>query len=139
MSEENNSKTPFQEVPSQEVPVKESEPVEKNETTAKTATVLKENLDGLLCYVFGFITGIIFLVIDKESQFVKFHAIQSILFSVMIIVLNFVLDFIPVLGWILSGILNIVFFVLWIIVMVKAYKMEKFKIPIIGNITENQL
>lgn len=103
----------------------------KNEPTKKTSTGLQENVEGLLCYLGGWITGLIFFLIEKESKFVRFHAVQSIAVSVVL----FVLGFIPVVNifiWILSVIL-------WILLMVKAYQGKMFKLPIIGNFAEKQV
>jgi uncharacterized membrane protein len=99
---------------------------------------MNENLAALLSYVLGFITGIIFFVIEKESKFVKFHAMQSILVSAALMVLSFVLGFIPFIGWLALILLGPVSFVLWIILMVKAYKYVWFKLPVVGDIAEKQ-
>ena len=47
------------------------------EKKERSSTGLDENVAGFLCYLFGFVTGIVFLVVEKESRFVKFHAMQS--------------------------------------------------------------
>jgi len=47
------------------------------EEKKRSSTGLDENVAGFLCYLFGFVTGIVFLVVEKESRFVKFHAKQS--------------------------------------------------------------
>jgi len=95
---------------------------------AKSSTGLEENVAGLLCYVAGWITGLIFFLIEKDSQFVKFHAMQSIItFGACVI-----LGFIPVIGWIIW----ILALVLWILLMVKAYQGQKFKLPLIGDLAE---
>lgn len=100
---------------------------------------MDENIAGLLTYVGGLITGIIFLVLEKENKFVRFHAMQSIAVTVTMIVLSIVLSFIPVIGWILGLLLGPVSFVLWVFLMFKAYKGEKFKLPFIGDIAESQV
>jgi len=95
---------------------------------AKSSTGMEENVAGLLCYVVGWITGLIFFLIEKDSQFVKFHAMQSIItFGACVI-----LGFIPVIGWIIW----ILALVLWILLMVKAYQGQKFKLPLIGDLAE---
>lgn len=95
---------------------------------AKSSTGLEENVAGLLCYVAGWITGLIFFLIEKDSKFVKFHAMQSIItFGACVI-----LGFIPVIGWIIW----ILALVLWILLMVKAYQGQKFKLPLIGDLAE---
>ena len=107
-------------------------------SVSKSSTGMNENLAALLSYVLGFITGIIFFVIEKESKFVKFHAMQSILVSAALMVLSFVLGFIPFIGWIALILLGPVSFVLWILLMVKAYKYIWFKLPVVGDIAEKQ-
>jgi uncharacterized membrane protein len=116
-------------------------------STASGGTGLAENVAGLLCYVLGWITGLIFLLIDKRP-FVKFHAAQALVTfgALHIIQILFIfLNFGSLLGgwstWILStfiwGVLGLLGFVLWILCMVKAYQGQRFKLPIVGDIAEN--
>ncbi|SCZ02165.1 DUF4870 domain-containing protein [Alkaliphilus peptidifermentans] len=105
----------------------------------KSSLGMDENVAALLSYLLGFITGIIFYVLEKDSRYVKFHAMQSILVSVALMVLSFVLGFIPIIGWIISLLISPLTLVLWIILLVKAYKGAWFKLPIIGDIAEKQL
>jgi len=108
-----------------------------SEAGGKTSTGLQPNVAGLLCYLFMWVTGLIFLLIEKENQFVRFHAIQSIALNVVLWVLYVILWFIPIIGWIINIFLAIGIFILWIVCMYKAYKGEKFKLPVIGNFAEN--
>ena len=103
---------------------------------AKTSTGLEENVAGLLTYVLGWVTGLIFFLIEKENKFVRFHAMQSIIFSAVMMILYVILGWIPVVGWILMPILGIFIFVLWIILMIKAYQGIMFKLPVIGDMAE---
>ena len=103
---------------------------------SKSSTGMQENVAGLLCYLLGWITGLIFLLIEKESKFVRFHAIQSIVVFGAYTVLSIILRLIPVIGWILGIILGIVAFIIWIIMMVKAYQGLKYKLPVSGDIAE---
>ena len=105
---------------------------------------LQENVAGLLCYILGWVTGLIFLLIDKRP-FVKFHAAQSIAMSIGVIVLYIALAIfmgvlhvmhIFFLGLLIYPILWLALFLLWIFVMYKAYQHEKYKLPIIGNLVE---
>jgi uncharacterized membrane protein len=109
---------------------------------AKSSTGMEENVAGLLCYLLGWITGLIFFLIEKDSKFVRYHAMQSIVvfgaLTVAQILLN-ILAMIPfigiafaVIGW-LVWILTVV---LWIILMVKAYQGKKIKMPWAGNVAE---
>ena len=106
---------------------------------------LQPNVAGALCYVLTLITGIIFLVLDpyNKDRFIRFHAFQSILFFVawfaVIIVLGIMTSVLP---WPLHMLLLLAArvggFVLWIFLMYKAYNNEMFKLPVIGDIAEQQ-
>jgi uncharacterized membrane protein len=102
------------------------------------STGLQPNVAGLLCYVLGWVTGIIFLVIEKDNEFVRFHAWQSIVVFGALTVASVVLGFIPIIGWVVAWLLSVAGFILWIILMIKAYQGQRFKLPIAGNIAENQ-
>lgn len=104
----------------------------------KGAFGLDENIAAALCYSLGFITGIIFFISEKESKFVKFHAMQSIITFVSIWVLRFLVDLVPLIGWLLSLLLSPLTLVLWIVLILKAHRYEYFKLPIIGDIAEEQ-
>jgi uncharacterized membrane protein len=108
------------------------------ETKGKSSTGMDENVAALLTYVFGLVTGILFLVIEKESKFVRFHAFQSILISAAFIILNMVLGFIPIIGWLISLLLSPVGFILWLILLYQAYQGKWFKLPVIGDYAEEQ-
>lgn len=105
----------------------------------KSSTGLEANLAALLSYLFGIITGVIFFALEKDSKFVKFHAMQSILISAALFLLNIVLGFIPVIGWIVGVIIAPLSFILWIFLMVQAYKGKWYKLPILGDTAEKQL
>jgi uncharacterized membrane protein len=108
----------------------------ENKDLGKCSTGMQPNLAALLSYVVGIITGVIFYLIEKENKFVRFHAMQSILTFGGFLVLNVILAFIPVIGWSLMPILGILQLIVWIILMVKAYQGETFKLPIVGDIAE---
>ncbi len=105
----------------------------------KTSIGMQANVAALLSYLAGFITGIIFYVIEKDNKFVRFHAMQSIIAFGALFVLNMVLAFIPFIGWVLMPVVSIVTLVLWILLMVKAYQGESFKLPIAGDMAEKQV
>ena len=105
---------------------------------------LEENVAGLLCYVLGWLTGLIFLLIDKRP-FVRFHAAQSIGLSVGLIVVYIVLGIgfatlaFMHLGFLALAVYPLIWllvFILWVMLMYKAYKHEKFMLPVIGKIAE---
>jgi uncharacterized membrane protein len=102
----------------------------------KTSSGLQANVAALLAYLVGFITGIIFFLIEKDNKFVRFHAMQSIVVFGSLFVLQMVLMFIPVIGWMIAPLIGILGLILWIILMIKAYQGELFKLPIAGDIAE---
>lgn len=104
----------------------------------KTSTGLQQNVAGLLCYVLTWLTGIIFLIIEKDNKVVKFHAWQSIFTFGAIFIVEIILIFIPFIGWILGILLYILAFILWILLMYKAYQGQMWKVPIAGNIAAKQ-
>jgi len=105
---------------------------------AETSIGLQRNIAGLLCYVAGWITGIVFLVIEKKSTFVKFHAWQSIMTFAVLNVAYLILFWIPVIGWVLGWLIGILGFVLWIILIIQAGTGKMWKLPWVGNWAEKQ-
>lgn len=108
-------------------------------TGQATSTGLDENVAAALAYAFGFITGLIFLLLEKDNRFVKFHSLQSIFTSISLIVLFTVIGLIPILGIIISLLMTPVMIIVTILLVYKAYKGEWFKVPFIGDLVENQL
>jgi len=104
-----------------------------------TAGGLSENSAAALSYL-TFIPAIIFLVIEpyNKSAFVRFNAIQCIAFSVVAFGAHIVLIFIPIIGWLISLVLTVVFFVLWVMCLMKASKGEWYKLPIVGDFAMGQ-
>lgn len=109
-------------------------------STGGKGTGLEPNVDGLLCYLVGWITGLIFFLIKPNDKFVRFHAMQSIIvfgaFSVVWCILWVFWWVAPVVTWAFWATLWIGEVALWIILMVKAYQGERFKLPVAGNIAE---
>ncbi len=114
---------------------------------------LDENVAGLLCYIFWWISGLIFLLVDKRP-FVRFHAAQDIAFNIALFAVSVVfwiivifLTFVTALLHVPIGILTaflwplvgIAFFGTWIFLMYKAYNHEMFKLPIIGDMVEKMV
>ena len=100
-----------------------------------TSTGIKENIAGLLCYLLAWITGLIFLLIEKENKTVRFHAWQSIFVFLPLTILNMILSIVPVIGWIIT----VITFVFWVVLMYKAYKGEKYKVRWAGDWAEKQV
>lgn len=104
----------------------------------RSSTGLDVNLASALTYVLGFITGVVFLVIEKDSRLVRFHAMQSTIVFVSLFVLNVVLGSVPFFGWMLVPLIFPVSLILWLILLYKAYQGEKFKLPVVGDIAEQK-
>jgi uncharacterized membrane protein len=123
--------------------------------TGKSSTGLEENLAALLSYVFGWLSGLIFLLIEKDSRLVRFHAMQSILLNVCVAVVAFVLWIvmfilllvISQISGSLSTIMGLLFtlvwlafsvgiLIAWVMCLIKAYQSQFFKLPVIGDFAE---
>ena len=108
-------------------------------TAGGSSTGLEPNVAGLLCYVGGWISGIVFLVIEEKSKFVRFHALQSVVTFGALTVAGALLGWIPYAGSIFGTIIGILAFILWIVLMVKAYQGELYKVPVAGQVAEGLL
>ena len=106
---------------------------------AESSTGLSENVAGLLCYVVGWVTGIIFLVLEKKSTFVKFHAYQSIMTFGVLFVVSLIFSWIPIIGWIIGTLIGILSFILWIILIIQAGTGKMWKVPLAGDWAEKQI
>jgi uncharacterized membrane protein len=106
---------------------------------AAPAGGLSETAAGAIAYI-TIIPAIIFLAMEpyNRSSFVRFHAWQSIFLGVAAVALNLILGVIPIIGWLLMLPVGLGFLILWVIVIIKASKGERFKIPFIGNYAEQQ-
>jgi uncharacterized membrane protein len=123
--------------------------------TTKSSTGLDENIAALLSYVFGWVSGLIFFLIEKDSRLVRFHAMQSILLNVCIAILGIVIWIITfiliiigaavgdVVGMIFSllatliwVVFSIALLIAWIMCLIKAFQSQYFKLPVIGNFAE---
>jgi uncharacterized membrane protein len=108
----------------------------------KSSTGLESNIGGLLSYVLGWITGLILFLIEEKDEFIRFHAMQSIIFfgAVTAVMIVFgILEWIPFIGLlfvVLTALLGLFAFVMWIILMVKAYQGERYKLPVAGDMAE---
>ncbi|MFB6172294.1 MAG: DUF4870 domain-containing protein [Haloarculaceae archaeon] len=125
---------------------------------SETSTGLDENLAGALSYLFGFLTGIAFLLLEPDNAYVRYHAAQSIavfglafVASVVLSVVGSVLSAILLTGGragfavfgLLSLLLTLVWlafalvtFAAWLYLMVKAYQGETPRIPVAAGIAD---
>lgn len=102
---------------------------------------ISENVAGALCYLAGFITGIIFLVIDpyNRNKFVRFHAFQSIFTHLGLIAFSIVFSIVTHgFGLVLFPLIGLLTLGLWIYLMVTAYQGKRVKLPLVGDLAEKQ-
>ncbi|MFU8795724.1 MAG: zinc-ribbon domain-containing protein [Dehalococcoidia bacterium] len=116
---------------------------------AESSTGMSANIAGLLCYLFTWITGIIFVVIEKKSTFVRFHAWQSIMvFGVLTVAQIIFSGILATIGavtvspglilfaWVVGIIIWILIVILWIVLMIMAGTGRMWKVPGAGNWAE---
>jgi uncharacterized membrane protein len=118
-------------------------------SAGNTGSGLAENVAGPLCYVFGWITGLVFLLIDKRP-FVRFHAAQSIVVFGGLHIVRIGLGIVLGVGWMGGGwiwtgftigaalisLIGLLSLVLWILLMVKAFQGERFRVPIAADFAD---
>lgn len=125
-----------------QVPVAGPAPV-MTTNPAGTQTGLQPNVAGLLCYLLGWISGLIFYLVEKD-RFIRFHAMQSIItFGATFIIHQILYRVIWALSfrlWALASLINTLFWIaefgLAVFLMVKAYNGERYKLPTIGDLAE---
>lgn len=101
-----------------------------------TSLGMQPHVEALLAYLGVFVTGVIFYVLEKENKFVRFHAMQSIVTFGALFVAGLIISHIPFVGWVLLPVIWIAEVVLWILLMLKAYQGELFKVPFAGEIAQ---
>jgi uncharacterized membrane protein len=104
------------------------------EEKEQSSTGLEENVAGFFCYLLGFVTGIVFLAVEKKSTFVKFHAKQSTITFLGLFVILVVIGWVPVLGtlvWIFT-------LILWLVLMIQALQGKRYSLPIVGKLAEGK-
>ncbi len=103
---------------------------------SESSTGLDPKVGGLLCYLLGAITGVVFLVLEREDQDIRFHAYQSTATFGLIFVLSIGMGWLPLIGWMGQLLLGPVSLILWIVLMVKAFQGVRYKLPIVGDWAE---
>ncbi len=108
------------------------------ENKPSNSSGMDPNVASCLCYLCGWITGLIFLLIEKENKTVNFHSWHSIFIDVFTFAIAMVLAFIPFLGWIISWFVYIAYLVIKILNMVKAYQGAVLTLPVVTDMAKKQ-
>ena len=109
--------------------------------TTNTSIGLTQNVAAGLSYVFGWVSGLIIFLTEKQNRFVRFHAMQSILFFGGLTVVNILITIaasLSILGFLgyLSWLVGVVGFVGWIVLVINGFQGKYFKLPIVGDYAE---
>jgi len=107
--------------------------------TQKTILGLNQNIAGLLCYLFTWVSGLIFFLLEKENKFVRFHGLQSAIFFISLTIIGLLVSSVPFIGPVICTILYFAGLFAWIYLMFKAFLGEIFKVPVIGDIVEEYI
>jgi uncharacterized membrane protein len=105
----------------------------------RSSTGLAENVAGALCYLLGWITGLIFLVLEQQSGYVRYHAMQSVVVFGGIAVASLVLGLLSGIGLVLQQALALLSVILWILLMVKAWQGERYRLTWISDVVDRLL
>jgi uncharacterized membrane protein len=100
----------------------------------KSTIGLDENIAALLAYLLGWISGLVFFVIEKQSDFVRFHAAQSIVTFGGLMCMSIVAPVIPFIGGLLSLLLAGASFGLWLYLMIMAFQGRRLELPLAGEL-----
>jgi uncharacterized membrane protein len=100
---------------------------------------LSDTAAGAIAYI-TIIPAIIFLIVEpyNKNSFVRFHSWQSIFLGIAAFAIDIILSLIPIVGWIIIPFAMIGFLIIWVIVLMKALKGERYKLPVIGKLAEQQ-
>ncbi|MEZ4386128.1 MAG: hypothetical protein R3D98_00845 [Candidatus Krumholzibacteriia bacterium] len=103
-----------------------------------SSTGLPENVAATLCYAVFWISGLVFLLVEKRSRFVRFHAMQSVMAFGILAVANVVVQFVPFVGQAVGFVMGVITVAVWIVGMAQAWQGRRWKMPIIGEEAERQ-
>ena len=108
------------------------------QTVERSSSGLEPNAAGAVCYVFGFLSGILFLATEKKSRFVRFHAMQSTLAFLGLFVIQFLLSKLGPLAA-LNSLIWLMSFAVWAFMIYKAYSGKAYRLPLIGESAAKEL
>lgn len=97
---------------------------------------MKARRAALLCNLFGWVGGLVFILLERDNRFVRFHAMQSILFFGTMSILGGVFSYFPYGLFGLGGVVGLVSFIGWIVLIVAAHRGRYYKLPFFGDFAE---
>lgn len=100
-----------------------------------------QNLIAAIAYLGGPVTGIAILILEKSNSYIRFHAMQSTIFCGAVILANIALGFVPLggFGFYMGQLLTMVAFIVWIVLLYKAFSGERYELPYLGPLARKQL
>jgi uncharacterized membrane protein len=104
-----------------------------------TTSNLDPKLAATLAYVLGPVSGVVFLAVEKTNDFVRFHAMQSVVTFLSAAVVDMLLRNLPLFRWMGSRPFLLAVVILWIFLMIKAFSGERYKVPYLGDVAERLL
>ena len=120
-------------------PTKQNENPNAGRDPEETSLGIDQNFAGLLTYAVGWLSGIVFLFIEKDNGFVRFHAMQSVVVFVGLMILSVVVPYVPSIGGFLGFVVWTGSLILWLFLMYQAYRGRRYKLPFVGDFAEKQL
>ena len=124
----------------------ESSPVRIRGGSAETSLGVSENIEAVLSYLLLWVSGLIIYVLEEDNRFVRFHAMQSIIVFLPLTIISWIFgSFGGPFWWAFGGpflfigwIVGLVIFVLWLVLMFKAYQGEMYELPFAGEIAKRK-
>lgn len=99
------------------------------------------NIVAAICYipVFSIVISLIILFVEKEDRFIRFHALQAFLFSIIYYLVVFIFGGLPFLGGLFSGLIFVLAIIVWVWGMISAYNGQIFRLPFVGKFSERRI
>ncbi|MDK2892562.1 hypothetical protein [Methanohalophilus sp.] len=105
----------------------------------QTTLGLNENVEAVLCYIGFWITGLLFLLVERNNRFVQFHALQSMLTFLPLTFIVYAVGWVPFVGWLFADFLGFFSLFIYLVLVVMAWRGSKFRLPISGKIAYNEV
>lgn len=99
----------------------------------KSSTGMNENVAAMVSILFTWVTGLIFFFLETKSKFVKYHAIQNVIFFVGLMLVGGLLGRLPLIGGLVTTITGLGGFAMWVVLLIKTYQGEWFEIPYVSD------